>query len=69
MRNYIKPEFEVHSFDIETSIMDGEATATPVATVAPQSANILIKDTGEISKKYYSEYKSGDGNDWNWTEQ
>lgn len=67
MRNYIKPEFEVHSFDIETSIMDGEIAA-PTATTAPQSLNIQIKDAGEVSKKYYSEYKS-DSNNWNWTEQ
>lgn len=64
MRNYIKPEFEVHSFDIETSIMDEEATATPVA---PKSANIQMKGTDDISKKYYSEYQTGD--DWNWTTQ
>lgn len=65
MRNYIKPEFEVHRFDIETSIMDGEA---PVDTIAPLSRNIQIKDAGKVSKKYYSEYKS-DSNDWKWTEQ
>lgn len=66
MKNYVKPEFNIHSFNVETSIMD----ATPTPTVAPMisEANINIKNTGELSKKYYAEYKNDDAN-WKWEEQ
>ena len=71
MKNYIKPEFEVYSFDINTSIMEGEATPTPVAaaTVNPMSANIQIKDASETSKKYYAEYNDSDKQNWDWKAQ
>ena len=70
MKNYIKPEFEVYSFDINTSIMEGEATPTPVAAaVNPMSANIKIKDASETSKKYYAEYNDSDKQNWNWKAQ
>ncbi len=68
MKNYIKPEFEVHNFDVETSIMtDPTPTATAIAAQNLTSRNNISTTTDSLSKKYYSEYQSG-GN-WNWEEK
>ena len=65
MKKYIKPEFEIIRFDVQSSIMN-EATPTPTgAPVQPMiSANTYEHIPESIDKKVWTKY--GDDENWNW---
>ncbi len=68
-RIYNKPEIEVYSFDVNTSVMTSSPTPTPTFGIASQSGGISDVDmipsvTEQAVKKYYNV----DDENWHWEE-
>lgn len=65
MKKYIKPEIEIVSFDVESSVMAPEASTNPLAdeTVDLSALNTqYIPDS--VDKKVWA--TMDDGENWNW---
>ncbi len=65
MKKYIKPEIEIVSFDVESSVMAPEASTKPLAdeTVDLSALNTkYIPDS--VDKKVWA--TMDDGENWNW---
>ena len=66
MRKYTKPEIEIISFEVESSIMAAVATPTPVPAESTRSSVIsstqYVPDS--VDKKVWATVD--DGENWNW---